>query len=283
MKNLSLILILFACTFIATAQSVQYQVLEDHPDKAYTKFVAPEIGFEYNSENISVSLGANARYGITDLLTLEGAIKYDVFQLNGSGAAYHVETGAFLPLTGSIKNKEVPIVLSYDPYAGTTYKNGQKYNIEETKYIKVPSGQYKRQLGVRGGIYNRSTGIENLTETISTNIFLMGVYLGGQLTNQAYVKTLVNNDVERIGAGFGRIYGDIILFPVSNLGDETLTDLPKKDGAFGWRVGYQWYVSPHDGDYRFLGSSVFSAEIGSRPLSGFMFNVTWGFALLNKR
>ena len=283
MRNFSLIFILLVGAFITNAQSIQYKVLEDNPDKAYTKFVAPEIGFEYNSENISVSLGANARYGISEVLTLEGAAKYDVFQLNGTGAAYHFEAGAFFPLTSTVKNKEVPIVLSYNPYAGRKYENGKEYNIEETKYIKVPSGQYKRKLGVRGGIYNRSTGIENVTETISTNIFLMGVYIGGQLTNQAYVKTLVNNDVERIGAGFGRIYGDIILFPVSNLGDESLTDIPKSDGAFGWRVGYQWYVSPHDGEYRFLGPSVFSAEIGSRPLSGFMFNVTWGLAIMNSR
>ena len=101
------------------------------------------------------------------------------------------------------------------------------------------------------------------------------------MTSQAFVKALINNDVERIGAGFTRLYGDIFLLPVSTVSTDTLLDAEdiKSDGVLGWRIGYQWYISPHEGEYKFFGNSVFGAEIGSRPLSGFMFNFTWGYAL----
>lgn len=107
-----------------SAQQVTYQVLEDNPDKVYTKFVAPEIGTEYNAANLSVFLGANARYGLTDAIVLEGIARFDLYQLNGKGPGFHLEAGGFLPLTSKIKMKEVPVVLSYNAYAGTKYVDG---------------------------------------------------------------------------------------------------------------------------------------------------------------
>lgn len=281
--KLNLILFLLLVTGSLYAQKISYKILEENPDKAYTNFVAPGIGFEYNATNISVSLGAAGRYNVTEAIALEGNMNYDVVQINGTGAGFLVEAGLFLPLKTTESQKEVPIVLSYNPYAGRKYENGKAYNIEETKYIRVPQGRYVKQFGIRGGIHNRNTGVENLTGTLASSIFLSGIYVGGQMTNQTYIKTLVNDDVERIGAGFGRFYVDAIFFPVSNLGDENITtgDI-KSDGSFGWRVGYQWYVSPHDGDYHYLGRSVFSAELGQRPYAGFMFNVTWGWTVFNR-
>ncbi len=277
-------ILFFASTILlavmANAQTVNYQVLEDNPEKAYTKFIAPEIGTEYNATDISVSLGVNARYGITDIITLEGVARFDVYSFNSGGPTFLLEAGAFYPLKKKIKNKEVPIILSYNPYAGTVYKDGRSYNVEETKSITIPSGQYKNQYGVRGGLHYRSIGAGDEVIGIATgNINLAGIYIGGQMTTQAYVKTKINNDVERIGAGFTRIYFDALILPVSELSDATLAPTAESDGTIGWRLGFQWFVSPHDGDYKFLGNSVFGAELGKRPLSGFLFNVTWGFAL----
>ena len=272
---------LILCSMLVTAQSVFYEILEDNPVKAFTKFIAPEFGMEYNATTLSVFAGANGRFALGSKMTLESTARLDLYQLNGPGPGFHLEGGVFLPLTSKIKNKEVPIILSYNPYAGTTYENGQKYNIEETKYIKTPNGQYLNTMGVRGGIYNRKTGAENLSGDVSSTIFLSGVYLGGQFTSQAFVKTKINNDVERIGAGFTRFYGDLLILPVSNIDDPLANEGLKSDGVIGWRVGFQWYVSPHDGDFRFLGPSVFTAEIGNRPLSGFLFNLSWGFAFGN--
>ncbi|MEQ8473003.1 MAG: hypothetical protein RIC35_17545 [Marinoscillum sp.] len=283
MKSNILYFLITILSSIATAQQVTYQVLEDEPKKAYTKFIAPELGTEYNSTTLSVFVGANGRYGLTNALTLEGAARIDVYNLNGPGPGLLFEGGAFLPLTSKIKNKEVPIILSYNPYAGTTYKDGKSYNVEETKSITIPNGQYYNQMGVRGGLHYRKTGSTDLTYTTESPINLMGIYLGGQFTTQAYVKTKINNEVERIGAGFTRVYVDALILPVTEIKDPAANDGLKDDGAIGWRVGFQWYLSPHDGEYKFLGSSVFTAEIGSRPLSGFLFNLSWGFALLNSR
>mgnify|MGYP001257077234 CR=1 FL=1 len=263
------------------SQQITYQVLEDNPDQAYTKFIAPEWGAESNTTNLSLFLGANGRIGLTDKLTLEGMARIDVYQINGSGIGTLLEAGAFLPLKSKIKEKNVPVILSYNPYAGTTYKDGKRYNVEETRSITIPNGQYKNQLGVRGGLHNRLTSIYD--NGAGGNIFLSGVYLGGQWTSQAYVRTKINNDIERIGAGFTRVYGDVLVLPVSTPDAAANTGDVKNDGILGWRVGYQWYVSPHSGDYKFLANSVFGAEIGHRPLSGFLFNVSWGFAFLNSK
>ena len=263
------------------SQQITYQVLEYNPDQAYTKFIAPEWGAESNTTNLSLFLGANGRIGLTDKLTLEGMARIDVYQINGSGIGTLLEAGAFLPLKSKIKEKNVQVILSYNPYAGTTYKDGKRYNVEETRSITIPNGQYKNQLGVRGGLHNRLTSIYD--NGAGGNIFLSGVYLGGQWTSQAYVRTKINNDIERIGAGFTRVYGDVLVLPVSTPDAAANTGDVKNDGILGWRVGYQWYVSPHSGDYKFLANSVFGAEIGHRPLSGFLFNVSWGFAFLNSK
>lgn len=278
--SLLAVLLLISC-YPVFSQQITYQVLEDDPDKAYSKFVAPEFGAESNTTNLSIYLGASARYGLAGVVTLEGIARLDVYQLNGSGPGFLLEAGGFLPLTSKIKEKEVPVVLSYNPYAGTAYKDGRSYNVEETRSITIPSGQFKNQMGVRGGIHNRRTGITENGQ--GDAVFLSGVYLGGQFTTQAYVKTKINNDVERIGAGFTRFYADLLILPVSTPDAAAGLGDVKPDGAIGWRVGYQWYVSPHDGDYKFLSNSVFSAEIGTRPLSGFMFNISWGLAFLNNR
>ena len=263
------------------SQQITYQVLEDNPDQAYSKFIAPEWGAESNTTNLSLFLGANGRIGLTEVLTVEGVARIDLYQINGSGIGTLLEGGVFLPLKSKIKEKKVPVILSYNPYAGTTYKDGKRYNVEETRSITIPNGQYKNQVGVRGGLHNRLTSIYD--NGAGGNIFLSGVYLGGQWTSQAYVRTKINNDVERIGAGFTRVYGDLLVLPVSTPDAAANTGDVKSDGILGWRVGYQWYVSPHNGDYKFLANSVFGAEIGHRPLSGFMFNVSWGFAFLNSK
>ncbi|REE01753.1 hypothetical protein [Marinoscillum furvescens] len=279
------ILSLILCFIISSAigQQVTYQVLEDQPEKAYSKFIAPEFGMDYNATALCIYVGANARYGLS-ALDLEGAFRYDVYNgIDGLGGTFLVEGGGFLPLKSFNKQKDVPVILSYNPYADTKYENGKKYNIEETKYIKVPDGQYLNQIGVRGGVHYRRLGAQDMSYTTTSDINLAGVYLGGQFTSQAYVKTRVNNDVERIGAGFSRFYGDVLLLPVSDIANPAANEGLTADGVFGWRVGFQWYVSPHDGDYRFLGPSVFTTEIGKKPLTGFNFNLSWGFAFMSKR
>lgn len=271
-------------TTVTQGERMTYQILEDEPESANTNFIAPEFGAESNSTDLSIFLGANARKAFVGNLTFEGLARFDVYSMNAGSASFQIEAGGFLPLITKEKNKEVPIMLSYNPYAGKQYNtdDGKLYNVEETKYIKVPSGKYKNKYGIRGGLHFRSTGVaDDIANLDPGNINLGGLYIGGQMTSQAFVKALINDDVERIGAGFTRLYADILVLPVSTVSDDMLLDAEdlKSDGILGWRVGYQWYISPHEGEYKFFGNSVFGAEIGSRPLSGFMFNFTWGYAL----
>lgn len=260
------------------AQQVTYRIEEADPQKAFTKFIAPEYGMLSNSTDIGMFLGASARIGLTNAITMEGFGRYDVWTINGAGAKYSFEAGAFLPLKKGSKVKDVPIILSYNPYAD----GGVGYRVEETRSITIKNGKYDTQLGLRGGVHVASVGVGSLTGPGGT-VNLAGVYFGGQMTTQTLIKALINDDVYRYGAGFSRMYADIFILPVSNLSEPTATDGTKKDGTFGWRVGLQWYVSPHDGEYRFLGRSVIGAEVGSRPLSGTMFTMSWGLALAEKR
>lgn len=271
---------------VSQGSKISYKVLEDNPEKAFTNFIAPELGMEYNNTGLSVYLGANYRYGIKQLFTLEGAAHYDLINVGGPGGGFLMEVGGFLPLLKKVKNKAVPVVLSYNPYAGRTYENGKAYNVEETKSFKIPSGQFLNRYGLRGGIHIRQLGLETSgikAEKASGTILLNGIYLGGQITSQVYVRTKVNNDVERFGSGFTRIYADVIVFPSTSISNEILKAKAKSDGSLGWRVGLQWFVSPHDGKYKFLGGSVFGGEIGSRPLGGFMFRGYWAIALFKRR
>ena len=283
MKKSIISLLTLAFAFALSAQNISYIVLENNPEKAYSKYIVPEVGMESNSTNTSFLLGANGRYGLSNGMVAEGVARIDVYHLNGSGFPFLLEGGAFLPMTKKIKEKQAQVILSYNPYAGSTWKDGQKYQISEAKYLEIPDAKFLNRTGVRGGGYIRSTGSEDLLGTNESSIFLGGIYLGGQYTSQAYVKTRVNDDVERIGAGFSRVYADLLVLPVSTLGDPAANDGLKPDGVIGWRVGFQWYVSPHDGDYKFLGRSVYTAELGKRPLTGFMFNMTVGWAIMPSR
>lgn len=284
MKKITLLIGFISWLYGSLAQTITYKIIEDNPESANTNFIAPEVGLESNSTDLGVFLGANVRKALFSDFTLEGVGRFDVVSFNSGSATFQIEGGLFFPLKSKEVTKEVPVFLSYDPYAGTKYNfdDGKTYNIEETKYIKIPSGKYKNTYGVRSGLHYRSVGIaDDIQDLEPGNINIGGIYLGGQMTSQAFVRTIINDDVERIGAGFTRLYADIFILPISTVSNDMLlmAEDIKSDGTIGWRVGYQWYISPHEGEYKFFGNSVFGAELGSRPLSGFMFNLYWGYAL----
>lgn len=268
-------------TTVTSGGSINYRVLEDNPENAYTNFIAPEFGLESNKTDFAAFLGASARQPLFGDFTLEALARFDVVSLNSGAATFQAEGGLYLPLITREKIKPVPVILSYNPYAGKEYNtdDNKLYNVEETKFLKVPSGKYKNQYGARAGLHYRSIGVEDEVNDLEAgNINLGGIYLGGQMTSQAFVKTMINDDVDRIGAGFTRLYFDVLLLPYSELSREELSAASNSDGMLGWRVGYQWFISPHDGEYKFFGNSIFGAEIGTRPLSGFLFNFSWGYA-----
>ena len=144
--NFLFVLTLSLCSFGQTTTSggeITYQVIEDNPESANTNFIAPELGLESNSTDLGVFLGASARKSILKGLTFEGNARYDVVSLNAESVTFQLEGGVFLPLMTKEKSKEVPVFLSYNPYAGRSYEDNKAYNIEETKYVKIPSGKFK--------------------------------------------------------------------------------------------------------------------------------------------
>jgi hypothetical protein len=267
----------------ASAQLINYKIEEADPELAFTKFIAPEYGAMGGSTTIGMYLGAQARVGITEALTIEGYGRYDVWTISGEGPQYTVDAALFLPLKKGSKTKDVPVILSYNPYAGTEFKDGNLYNVEETRSITIPNGKYNTQLGARAGVHVSSVGVGNPGLGPEGVISHAGVYVGGQMTAKTLIKALINDDVYRYGAGFSRTYLDVLVLPSNNLSEPTATADTRKDGLIGWRAGLQWYVSPHDGEYRFLGRSVISLEVGQRPISGWNLSMGWGLAFAEKR
>jgi len=59
MKKIVLLVVGLFLISAAFSQSTNYVLLEGDPSKAFTKFVAPELGADNNSTNTTVCLGAN--------------------------------------------------------------------------------------------------------------------------------------------------------------------------------------------------------------------------------
>ena len=59
-------------------------------------------------------------------MMLESILRYNLYDLNGDKAGFLAEAGVFYPLFQKEKIKEVPVILSYNPYAGESYVNGQR-------------------------------------------------------------------------------------------------------------------------------------------------------------
>ncbi len=108
---------------------------------------------------------------------------------------------------------------------------------------------------------------------------MAGVYIGFQKVTQAFVELLVSGNgltnEKFIGAGFTKMYFDVMILPVTNIADERVLDANERDGTFGFRAGFQWNKNPYDTPL--FGRIVYSAEIGIRPLMGFYLSGGVGF------
>lgn len=260
--------------------------MENDPKKVFTNFIAPNFGLEFNQTGISLFVGAEGRHQIIPILAVEGSIHYDFVNVGGKAGGFLFEVGGFMPLFSKERKKEIPIILDYNPHAGTVYKNGKTYNVEQTKFIKIPGGKYLNKYGIRTGLHQRKLFTENdEINSIKANghISITGIYIGGQVTSQAYLKAKLNGEEERHGAGFTRLYADAMLFPDASLSTPDILPSVKKKNSLGWRVGFQWYISPHDGKHKFFSNSIFGSEIAQRPYGGLMFRGYWAFSIYKSR
>jgi len=282
MKKIILSIAMLASISLS-AQQINYKIIEDNPDKAYSNYLVIDfmgVDMDFDFQSASIYVGASGRWNFTDKIAVEGLVRPTVFNMSGSGFGIQTETGVFYSLKTSSKNKDLPVVLKYDAFAGETNSGAR---VEETKYINVP-GTLLSSIGARGGLYVKSSGYESASGAVNieSSRFLGGVYVGMQKTSQAYIKTMIDDKMERIGGAFTRVYADILILPARSISDSTLAATVEKDRAWGWRAGMQWYMDAHDGKYKRIGKSVISAELGALPQTGFYINMSWGWAIISK-
>jgi hypothetical protein len=207
----------------------------------------------------------------------EGKIQPTVLNMAGKGFSFLTEAGGVLDLRQKQKMDDVPIVLKFEAYAGED-DEGNYY--DKTTYVKV-KGTYLKTKGVRGGMYFKKAGYEPEEGGGESSMILGGLYTGLNFNSQALVSTRIDDRMDRIGAGFTRVYVDFLFLPLHTIVDPTLRATADRSRIWGARMGMQWYLDPHDGKFKRFGRSLFSAEAGVRPYTGFYINASWNYAIIH--
>jgi hypothetical protein len=266
------------------AQTYQTQMLQDDPTQVLDRFIvvdvlATDIDIDFQSSN--VYFGGSAYWPITEKLVVDAHMKLPYFQFGNGGFGITLEPGVYFKLITKNKTDDVPVVLESTIYADSYTKNGVTYNVDTYKFLNA-TGTYTDSYGARGGLYFRQgpfTSDDFNLEDIKTGSTLAGVYIGFQKVTQAFVELLVSGNgltnEKFIGAGFTKMYFDVMILPVTNIADERVLDANERDGTFGFRAGFQWNKNPYDTPL--FGRIVYSAEIGIRPLMGFYLSGGVGF------
>jgi len=288
-KNVFIALFIGLISSQLHAQTYQTQMLEDDPSKVLDKFIvvdilATDIDIDFQSSNIY--LGASTYWPITDDLIVDSNIKIPYYQIGNGGFGITLEPGVYFKLFTKNKSDDVPVVIESEIYADQIQKNGVTYNVDTYKFLTA-KGTYKDSYGVRGGLYFRQgpfTSDDLATEDIKTGSTLAGVYVGFQKVTQAFVALLVSgnglSNEKFIGAGFTKMYFDVMILPVSTIGDPAVLAANERDGMFGFRAGFQWNKKPYDTPI--FGRAVYTAEIGTRPLMGFYISGGVGFKVFQQ-
>ena len=281
MKKL-LIIALIAWSGFAIGQTTTYQLIEDNPNALPGSYITVEpLGLDGGSGgDINLYTGGTVFWSLTDQLKLEGVARYNVVQVGGNGTGFHLEAGGFLPFISKEVKKDVPVILKTTLYAAKI--DDDKY-VDETKYFKV-KGTYLNQMGPRGGIYFKKSGFDFKDEsslTTETNYTLTGAYIGWEKLTQAFVKTKVGDNY-KYGHGQTRIYADALIVPVRTVADDSLGD-PDNNSIIGFRVGFQWNKNPYREKEKGLElNPVYTVEVGSRPISGFYAQMSFGLNIFNQ-
>lgn len=271
------------------AQTYQTQMLQDDPSKVLDRFVvvdvlASDVDIDFQSSNIY--FGGSAYWPITDKLIVDSHIKLPFYQISNKGFGITLEPGVYLKLFSKNKTDDVPVVLEATIYADSYTENGTTYNVDTYKFLNA-KGTYENSYGARGGIYFRQGPFEadyKGAYGIKTSSTLAGVYVGFQKVTQAFVELLVNGnglvDEKFIGAGFTKMYFDVMFLPVRSIADGTAKTANDRDKPLGFRAGFQWNKNPYSTP--FFGRVVYSAEIGIRPLMGFYLTGGVGFKVFQQ-
>lgn len=288
MKKLLLTLGISLVINIVWAQNYQTKVLENDPELVYDKYVTLDLlgsDFDFDFLSSNIYLGTNVFWPVNDKFTIDGNLKIPFFNFKGSGFGLTFEPGLFYSFSSKEKMDEVPVVISGEMYADYNYNTGERTDI--VNYLSA-NGTYKNTFGARAGLYFRQgpfVGPNESSIDVESSHTIAGLYMGFQRVSQTFLKLLVNgnglNDAEFIGAGFSKLYGDVMFLPVKNIADQELMDANEKTSPFGFRLGMQWNKHPYKTG-RFLNRIVYGGEIGTRPLTGFYVTVQLGWVVFER-
>ncbi|MCR9171158.1 MAG: hypothetical protein NXI10_01605 [bacterium] len=282
-RNIALAALLFL-SFQTSAQTITYNILEDNPETVRNKFVAVEflnadIGGNRNLN--TVGIGANAAWGLTEKLGVEGRIGYALFKDENLPACFSIQAGPYLGLISRKSTKDVKVRI------GGEFDTEENKHVYKESFIYVPATRLN-QHGVRGGVYFNKKGYKEQAINGKPEIpySLFGVYGGWSMTQKTNLiaKILGSSDGENVPempleyTGFTRIYVDALITPVATrnypVGDiNELSSVSNK--MFGGRVGCMFYK---DGK-KWFNKFMWGVEVGMRPIDGFYFSTTVGYSV----
>ena len=263
-----------------TGNQINVQVMDNSPEKAFTNYIALDIlgsDFDWDFRTPAVYAGINGRWDLTSNLTLEGAFRPTYSFYGDKKWGLTTEANVYYPFNSKTIEKEIKVVTGFSQESDLTTKTST------TKFFNT-DGDMLRRHGARGGLFYKRSGMQSdAVYPVDTRITQAGIFIGLQQTRQALLKTKINNEYIRYGAGFTRIYADFMLLPGSGIADEQVEQNNEKSRAYGYRVGMQFYVNPHNGEYKLWGASMLNAEIGSLPYIGFYVTVGYAIAIYNRK
>ncbi|MFK8044845.1 MAG: hypothetical protein AB8B72_05080 [Crocinitomicaceae bacterium] len=295
MKTLYSFIALMVFSFSAFTQSektYQFAKLLDNPDYVADKIISlSAVGNFGKNTDISVGLGADALWGLTDRISVFGSLVYSPINF-AEFASHDWDLGGSFTFGKSTKTKDVKIVLKWSDSnsSRTTYNSGTGKTTETTTrstsatYLESKA-QYMRKYKVRGGLYGHKSSFEVDSWSPTQPLFMTGVFGGLEFSTQAAVLSVVDGK-KGVTSGLTRIYADVLVAPVHRI---------NKVGqgiGIGAKGGFAIYMNPNKARnatpetleaYQAYNSMFFRAEIGVRPSQGWMFMMGTGIMIFRNR
>lgn len=307
MKKLRILIILFAWSSVGFAQQVNYKIIKDDPStnsKLNLNLDLAQMDFNSVIDASSFNLGLWGSYNVVNnRILVDFSLRKSWLALGRLGNSNYpgnleLNLGGDLYLTSHTKTRSTKVVLDVKDQ-GTTYKNGDRYQVSEVTYIMVP-GTYHSFTGVRGGVYYKSNLYIFDPEKLGVNSYddhggkmtSAGIY-GGIIKRNLHTLVINTDQYGQCSNSLGvDLYADVLILPVNKFmsygsgGDSAAVDETAfiKDhlgkNPFGFRIGLRGYqIAPKADTDKKFGMS-YSFEAGLKPYLGIFFNCGIGITIV---
>ena len=275
-----------------TEKTYEFAKLLDDPNYVSDKIVSMTAVANFGKNtDISVGLGIDAIWGITDRLSTFGSVAYS--PINFSDFSSHDwDLGGSFTFGKQTKTKEVKIVLKWSDTGSTSsrYNSNTGGTTETTTrstsatYL-VSEAEYLRKYKVRGGLYGHKSAFEVDSWSSSQPLFMTGVFGGFEFSTQAAVISSVDG-TKGVTSGLTRVYADVLLAPIHRI------NKVGQGFGIGAKGGFCIYMLPSKTKrakieelvpYQVYNSMFFRAEIGVRPSQGWMFMMGTGIMIYRNK